>query len=181
MGYNVFYHRGKERAVSKRIPPLWWGWRVLDYLLTPFMWVFNKFRWERPQETHPWHIYRKRDVWSLGVLNLSKAVVHIPESKEQLHSRWSPWFHIPILGTGWERYIVLRPDCSGNWHIGWITPGNSPEINRLRLKNGEKVKVLISGGDVIFFGVTPSGDKVHLTKLDEGYLGDKKNAQVRQF
>jgi hypothetical protein len=141
------------------------------------MWVFNKFRWERPQETHPWHIYRR--YWCMIGRNWS---VRIAGSKEQRSQpNFSPWFHMSILGTGWEEYIVLRPDYAGSWHVGWVTPGRSPEINRLRLKNGEKVKVLVSGGDVIFFGVTPSGDQVHLTKIDEGYLGDKKNAQVRQF
>jgi len=159
------------------VPTLWWGFRFLDVFLTPFMWIFNKCRMEKPQETHPWHCTS----WEM---NLNKEICVCVSGGYERKFRFSPLFHIPLFGTGWEKYIVIRPiDYKGDWYVGWKALGSNrkEEINLLALKLGEPVRVLISKGEVTFFALNPQGEQIKLQQVGKGRLGDREFAHVRQF
>ena len=159
------------------IPKLWWGFKVLDFVLFPVMWVLNKCRLERPQETHMWHcVPWQRD------LDLASCVTISGGNKKK--SRFSPFFHMPLFGTGWENYIVVQPvDYKGDWFVGWkaFSLDREKELNILKLKQGESVKLLVSESGVIFFGIDTKGTQIKLEKVGEGYLGDGKFSFLRQF
>jgi len=159
---------------------LWWGWKVLDVLLVPFMGLLNKCRWERPQETHPWHYV----AW-LGNPNSVLAVqisgLQIADSSD-LVAWWDPRIHMPFLGSVWEHYIVLQPtDYADDWHLGYYTLNGQPVVHRLALKRGESVRTLVFKGAITFFATDKFGAQIALKKIGEGRLGDQKFASVRQF
>lgn len=159
------------------IPKLFWGFRILDFAMFPVMWVLNRCRLEKPQETHMWHCVP----WKQN-LDLASCVSISGEIKHK--SRFSPFFHMPLLGTGWESYIVLQPvNYRGDWYIGWKASdsGREKELNILKLKQGEPVKLLVSDSEVYFFGLDSEGRQIKLEKMGEGHLGDKKFSFLRQF
>lgn len=156
------------------IPNLWWGWKILDICLIPLMWVLNKGRWEKPQEKHHWHSIP----WK-GSINPMWCVIN--EGSIKKHKHFSPWFHMPILGTGWEHYLVVQPiRYTEDWYIGWGS-GEKNVINLKTLYNGEPVRVLISDGYARFFGCSKDGTQIPLQIIGEGYLGDPRFRHIRQF
>ena len=86
---------------------------------------------------------------------------------------------MPIFG-GIETFMVIQPSSHTEiWHVGWIFPDGTPEVNRLPLQ--ESVRVLVSSGTVTFFGVTPEGNQIELKQVGEGKLGDRKYSGIRQL
>jgi len=151
------------------VPPLGWLEQFGDVVMIPLMYVLSGTLSEAPQRTHRWNNIH---LSSEDVHHLKKdKMVHSPGNRSARRPRVAmlPIFHMPIMG-GWKRYIVISPQESKEWHVGWIA-GKTIGITKIVLRG--QVRMLIGPGAVSFFGIDLSGHQIALTKMGYGHIGDE--------
>ena len=123
---------------------------------------------EEPQRTHRWnnHHLREEDV---AHLNIDWMVNHPGDDGA------SKPFPVPILAGAqahitWKRYLVLEPNSTNTWYVGWRWPGDAgvSRIPSIGLK-----RVLIGPGPTEWFGIDANTqEQIPIKQIGEGKVGD---------
>lgn len=152
--------------------------KIVDFLLTPIMFIIGGFKKENIQHHHGYHA-----VNFYGELDKYKVVELLADSPSKYGSSGGflvhkGLFHMPIFG-GWKNYVVLENmDFKDYWFIGWKTGGYfqystlSLKQPYVRLLKGRK------GSKSYFFGLNSKGQQVKLGVVAHGVLGDKKYPHI---
>ncbi len=155
-------------------------------------WVDEKFeRLMRHVSGAPLEATQRTHRWNNHHLN-EKRVVHLKTAWMVTHpgdqnARKLP--RVPVLAGalahvtkygGWKRYIVVAPDTSHDWYIGWRWSGGAG-VSRVRTKG--PVRVLVGPGPTEWFGIEADTNvQIPLTQIGEGHIGDNGEfAQVPLF
>lgn len=155
--------------------------RILDWILTPLMWLGSGMEKGALQETHPWHI----QPFSPNLIPNSKGV-KIIGSDLSTFSPKNPLFHLPTLG-GWKKYVVLEAkNFSRYWYVGWKgehfdqNQKIRSQINKLRIYSPQ-IKILSGpkNSSATFFAFDKKGQLISIKKIAEGRIGDKKYPNLR--
>lgn len=144
--------------------------RLLDLLMIPVMYLLQFPSLEKPQETHRWnnHHIRAFDINGIDV----SMVVRVDGGPEDTY-RWRfglPIFHMPAFG-GWRRFIVLIPSIEQDeWYVGWVA-NDFMGVSRIPLSG--PVRLLVKGGQTLFFGINEHGDQIKIEQIGMGQIGEK--------
>lgn len=170
------------------IRPVSLGYRFFDYILSPFMRLISLAPFERPQESHAWHMQQLTPEEILSVKLDACVFVH-GDDTTFITSEMGPLFHIPLVG-GWRNYVVL--EIEGNmfpWHIGWIVCDEKGEktsigeLQRLPLYESS-VRMLVGpiGKTTIFCAFDKNGVQQKLHIKGKGCIGDgSRYGSIRLF
>lgn len=145
-------------------------------------WVDTKFEWvmrhvsgaplEVAQRTHRWnnHHLNEEDV---SHLNPEWMVSHQGDQS----ARKLPC--IPVLAGalahitkygGWKRYLVLMPNTTHEWHIGWRW-SDGAGVSRVRVKG--PIRILVGPSSTEWFGVEADTNiQIQVEQVGEGWIGD---------
>ncbi len=170
-----------------RMLPMQPGFRLLDWLLRPIMFVLGGCKADSIQETHYWHCQR------IDMADVDpRFSVSIPGDDKSGVAANSllpfPRFHAPLFG-GWRNYAVLQvQETAPIWHVGWVhrkfPSGSRPRahVQRLPIESRE-IKVLKQPRGFLtdFFALDANGRQLLLKAVDEGVLGDMRYPEVRLF
>lgn len=159
----------------KQIPTMY---RILDYLLTPVMYILGGCKMDSIQKTHGYHAK------NINVILDNCKTIEITgddtsrfkNSRGFINNRG--YFHMPIFG-GWKSYVILEnTEFSNAWFVGWKTP-SFYQVSRLKIST-PLVKLLKGrkGDKSIFFGFDLNGNQIKLKKVADGTLGDNKFSNV---
>ena len=167
------------------VPFVFW---ILDFVMSPIMWALSGFKWERPIETHPWHIQRLDFLVLEQNLDRRKMVVLESADVSKVSARaygTCGIVHMPLFG-GWTRYVIIEAQGFQNhWHIGWkIQASNFKQCAVQMLNIYTPVIKLLEGADgqhTEFFAVDEQGEQIPIRKMAGGKLGDGKFRNVRLF
>lgn len=163
------------------------AWRIIDYLMSPIMWMLCGFVLELPQESHLWHIQK----FKTKQIDLKKCVVAKSDLETIFRTRGFKKlaiFHMQLFG-GWNKYIILQnPNFNGHWNVGWHVVDKKTgklevnEIQKLKIYS-DKIKLLKGHKDTVvyFLGINPDGSQIKPKIIDEGIIGDGKWKNVRLF
>lgn len=164
----------------KKVP---FYFRILDYIMIPVMWGLCGFYFEKPQETHPWHMRKFPKI----EIPKNKKIEIIGKDKSKHTNKGRLLFHVPLFG-GWKDYIILEAKGFDKyWQIGWIIEfyDNSEALYQVQALPifESKIKLLtgINDSKKTFFGLDKKGNFVDLKQIDSGKIGDGKNKDVRLF
>lgn len=141
--------------------------KILDFLMTPLMYLISGTFKEIPQRGHRWNNERlsRSDVELLD----KSIMVHCEGIPSSMRSRWFFLFHIPIMG-GWRNYVVLKPATGCLcWHIGYIT-SDMVGVSQVKLSN--IVRMLIGPDEVFFYGIDAvTNEQIPIKEIGRGYIG----------
>ncbi len=168
------------------VKPLFCGFKLLDLIMRPLMWILGGGRNDSLQETHFWHCQRID-----GTKIDSKKSVYVDGrdgSKFSNNILPFPFFHAPLLG-GWKCYSVFEI-CSDTqvWYVGWINikvPSGFRKkccIHKLGISD-RRIKMLTfpNGCVTQFFAIDENGFQICLSEVGSGVLGDCAYPGVRLF
>ena len=143
--------------------------KVIDFLLTPFMWILGGFATPL-QETHRWHIMKWK--WQ----NNKGLIVKASDKKAKFdHTSGFGLFHMPIFG-GLTKYVVIEAKGFDKyWRVGW-----SEQIHLLKIKQNQ-IKLLVGKNGFIAYGLGDNNKDLKLRIIGFGELGDKKYNGIRLF
>lgn len=143
--------------------------RLADRIVEPLMRFASGAPHERPQRSHLWNCaeYPIRTAKASFNRTLMVECAGDPLSRAPL---FRGHHHLSRFG-GWKKYVVLETRREAReWHVGHFC-GAVCRVSRIP-NSRERVRMLIGPGPVTFFGVTTSGEQVHIVKIGEGLIGD---------
>lgn len=145
-------------------------------------WADVQFEWvmryisgapvEATQRTHRWnnHHLNEKDV---AHLHSGWMIAHQGDQTARKVPR------VPLLAGalahaakygGWKHYLVLVPDTTGEWHIGWRWSGGAG-VSRVQTKGS--VRVLIGPHFTEWFGIEAvTNRQIPIKQIGEGQIGD---------
>lgn len=137
---------------------------------------------EATQRTHRWnnHHLNEKDV---AHLNAKWMIAHQGDQNARKLPR------VPVLAGvlahatkygGWKHYLVLTPDTTHYWHIGWCWRGGAG-VSRVLVTGS--VRVLVGPGPTEWFGIEAGTNvQIPITQIGEGRIGDNSEfSQVLLF
>ena len=144
--------------------------RLFDFILSPFMWILSGFAFEKPQETHAWHIVN----WNWK----KQKPLSIKETDKEArfgHSSPLGLFHMPIFG-GLTKYVVIEAvGYKRYWNVGW-----EGQVHLLKIYD-PKIKLLVGKSGFMAYGITDTNKEAKLKIVGFGTIGDGKFKGVRLF
>lgn len=154
-----------------KVPKLNFIFRLLDFLLWPFMWILGGFNFS-VQETHPWHV--KRFNWKKDGIKVKGDDTKAKFSQSGF-SKYFGLYHMPIFG-GLRKYIVLENNnFKEYWNIGWDNHIQILKIYR------SKIALLVGKEGYSAFAISDGKKEIKLKVIGFGVLGDGKYNKLRLF
>lgn len=149
--------------------------RIVDFLLVPFMWFLGKFTFPL-QETHPWHVQT-----FLPKLGYKRLMVKSKKTNLRFgHESRFGLYHMPIFG-GLNKYAVLEAHGFNNyWHIGWIGT-NKSQIQKLPIRQSRIKLLRPKNGYFEAVAFDEYGRNIKLKLVGNGRIGDRKYPGIRLF
>jgi len=151
------------------VPQLNIIFRLIDFLLWPFMWILGGFRFP-VQESHPWNVKK----WDWGGKKGLK-ILRADKNAKFGHENVFGLYHMPIFG-GLTKYVVIEATGFDKyWFVGW-----KGQIQSLRIKEN-KIMLLIGKNGFTAYGLGDNGMDLRLKTVGFGELGDGKYNGIRLF
>lgn len=150
--------------------------RLLDNLLSPFMFILGGFKFPL-QQSHPWHMAKM----DKNLINKNNSIMISKLDELAKFGHTSPFglYHMPIFG-GLTKYVVVEADSFDiHWHVGWKDT-NRCQVNRLKIYEN-RLKLLLGKDAYNAFALNDSGDFLTFKVIGEGKIGDRKFKGIRLF
>lgn len=127
---------------------------------------------EVPQRTHRWnnhHLHAKDVVHLIRAWMVTHQGDYSARKLPRIPIIAGALAHVTKYG-GWKRYLVLAPDTTHEWHIGWRWSGGAG-VSRISTQG--PVRVLIGPGITEWFGIEAGTNvQIPINQIGEGHVGD---------
>jgi hypothetical protein len=151
---------------------LGWFARFGNVAMIPLMYALSGTFREKPHKNQTWDVQRFTPIESARLdVDLMLPFEGV-EGAVECHSRWSIGPFIPFL-HGWRDYVVLRPSCEGEWHVGWVVTDERRETAISRIPLVGDVRMKLGPGRVSFFGINGHGVQIRIQGVGKGRTGDR--------